>query len=82
MSTHKQALDRSTTIYAVESRAAFAPIAERVELRRATAPFVDAFVTWTAATVAKLSAKSSLAGAFNHTFIGARHCRGSLRTDG
>jgi hypothetical protein len=32
--TAKQALDRIAAIYAIEARAAFAPIAERVERRR------------------------------------------------
>jgi transposase len=38
-------------------------LAERVELRRQTAPLVDEFFTWAEATAAKLSAKTSLAGA-------------------
>jgi transposase len=44
--TAKQALDRIAAIYAVEVRAAFAPLAERVELRRDTAPLVDEFFRW------------------------------------
>ena len=61
-------LDRIGAIYAVEARATFAPITERVELRREATPLVDAFFKWAEATVAKLSAKSSLAGAFNYAF--------------
>jgi hypothetical protein len=36
--TAKQALDRIAAFYAVEERAAFAPLAERVELRRQSCP--------------------------------------------
>jgi len=61
-------LDRIGAIYAVEARATFAPITERVELRREATPLVDAFFKRAEATVAKLSAKSSLAGAFNYAF--------------
>jgi len=49
--TAKQALDRIAAINAVEARAAFAPAAERVALRRETAPLVDAFLGWAEATV-------------------------------
>jgi transposase len=79
--TAKQALDRIAAIYAVEARAAFAPISERVELRRETAPLVDAFFKWSAATAAKLSAKSSLAGAFNYA-INRREALSRFITDG
>ena len=64
--TAKEALDRIAAIYAIEARAAPAPISERVELRRETAPLVAAFFAWAATTVAKLSANSSLAGALNY----------------
>jgi hypothetical protein len=79
--TAKEALDRIATIYAVEARAAFAPITERVELRRETAPLVDAFFGWAEATVAKLSAKSSLAGAFSYA-INRRGALSRFITDG
>jgi len=79
--TAKQALDRIAAIYAVEARAAFAPIAERVELRREAAPLVDAFFGWAEATVAKLSAKSSLAGAFTYA-INRRDALSRFITDG
>ena len=58
------------------------PIAERVELRREAAPLVDAFFGWAEATVAKLSAKSSLAGRSSTRSIAATPCRGSSPTDG
>jgi hypothetical protein len=79
--TAKAALDRIGAIYAVEALAAFAPISERVELRREAAPLVEAFFTWAEATVAKLSAKSSLAGAFNYTF-NRREALSRFLTDG
>jgi transposase len=46
----KEALDRIAEVYAIEDKARFAPAAERVEHRRETAPLVDAFFTWAAAT--------------------------------
>jgi hypothetical protein len=79
--TAKEALDRIGAIYAVEARAAFAPIAERVEVRREAAPLVDAFFKWADATVAKLSAKSSLAGAFGYA-INRREALSRFITDG
>lgn len=65
----------------MEARAAFAPIAERVALRRETAPLVEAFFAWADATTAKLSAKSSLAGAFNYA-INRRQALSRFITDG
>lgn len=79
--TAKQALDRIAAIYAVEARAAFAPVAERVELRRETASLADDFFGWAEAMVAKLSAKSSLAGAFSYA-INRRHALSRFITDG
>ena len=79
--TAKQALDRVAAIYEVEARAAFVPIGERVELRRAAAPLIEAFFEWAAATTAKLSAKSSLAGAFNYA-INRRQALSRFITDG
>jgi transposase len=79
--TAKQALDRIAAIYAVEARAAFAPVAERVELRRETAPLIADFFGWAEATVAKLSAKSSLAGAFTYA-INRRVALSRFITDG
>src|SRR5580658_2127584 len=55
--TAKQAIDRIAAIYAIEARAALAPVSERVELRREAAPVVDDFFGWAQATTAKLSAK-------------------------
>jgi hypothetical protein len=40
----------------MDARAGFAPLAERVELRRQTAPLVDEFFTWAEATTVRLSA--------------------------
>jgi hypothetical protein len=79
--TAKEALDRIAAIYAVEARAAFAPVAERVELRREAAPSIGAFFGWAEATVAKLSAKSSLAGAFTYA-INRRVAPSRFITDG
>ncbi len=79
--TAKQALDRIGAIYTLEARAAFAPLAERVELRRQTAPLVDEFFTWAEATEAKLSAKSSLAGAFRYA-INRQKALSRFITDG
>jgi hypothetical protein len=79
--TARQALDRIGAIYEVEARAAFAPIAERVALRREAAPLVDAFFKWADSTTAKLSAKSSLAGAFNYA-INRREALSRFLTDG
>jgi len=79
--TAKQALDRIAAIYAVEARAGFAPLAERVELRQQTAPLVKEFFFWAEATVAKLSAKSSLAGAFRYA-INRREALSRFLTDG
>jgi transposase len=79
--TAKQALDRIAAIYAAEAPAIFAPITERVESRREAAPLVDAFFSWANSTVAKLSAKSSLAGAFNYA-INRREALSRFITDG
>jgi len=79
--TAKEALDRIGAIYAVEARASFTSVAERVELRREAAPLVDAFFKWAEATVAKLSAKSSLASAFSYA-INRREALSRFITDG
>jgi hypothetical protein len=63
----EEALDRIAAIYAIEDKARFAPIAERLEHRRETAPLLEAFFDWAKATVARLSAKSALAEAFRYT---------------
>jgi hypothetical protein len=57
------------------------PLAERVELRQQTAPLVDEFFTWAEATTAKLSAKSSLAGAFRYA-INRRDALSRFISDG
>jgi hypothetical protein len=79
--TAKQALDRIAAIYAIEARAAFAPIAERVERRRELASLLDAFFAWAHATVAKLSAKANLAEAFRYA-ISRREALSRFVTDG
>jgi transposase len=63
----KEALDRIAAVYAIEDKARFAPIAERVEHRRETAPLLDKFFDWAKATVGKLSGKLELAKAFRYT---------------
>jgi len=79
--TAKQALDRIAAIYAIEARAAFAPIGERIERRRELAPLLDAFFAWANATVAKLSAKANLAEAFRYA-INRREALSRFVTDG
>jgi hypothetical protein len=62
----KEALDRIAAVYVIEDKARFAPAAERVEHRKATASLLEAFFTWADQTVPKLSAKSALAEAFRY----------------
>ena len=64
--TAREALDRIAAIYAIEEKARFAPVAERVAHRADTAPLLDAFFTWVEETERKLSAKSGLAEAFRY----------------
>jgi transposase len=77
----KEALDRIAAIYVIETKAQFAPIAERVEYRKETGPLLDAFFAWAGATVVKLSAKSTLAEAFRYT-IKRRKALSRFVTDG
>jgi len=77
----KEALDRIAAIYVIEDKARFAPVAERVEHRKETAPLIEAFFTWTKATEARLSAKSALAEAFRYT-IKRREALTRFVTDG
>ena len=65
----------------MEASAGFASLAERVELRRQTAPLVDDFFTWAEATTAKLSVKSNLAGAFRYA-INRREALSRFIADG
>jgi transposase len=79
--TAKAALDRIGAIYAIEARAAFAPIHERIEQRRELAPLLDTFFAWAETRLTKLSAKAKLAEAFRY----ALNRRGALSrfvTDG
>jgi len=62
-------------------RAAFAPIAERVEPRHEAAPLINAFFKWAEARVAKFSAKSSLACALSYA-INRCEALSRLVTDG
>ena len=80
--TAKEALNRTGAIYAVEARTAVKPITERVKLQCEAAPLLDAFLKWAEATVTKLSAKSSLAGAFGYASSAARRCLGSSQMNG
>jgi transposase len=77
----KEALDRIAAVYVIEDKARFAPVAERVEHRKETAPLLDAFFTWAQATEAKLSARSPLAEAFRYT-IKRREALTRFVTDG
>ncbi len=63
----KEALDRIAAFYVIEEKARFAPAGERVQHRCETAPLVAAFFNWADASLAKISAKSALAGAFRYT---------------
>jgi len=67
--------------YVIEDKARFAPVAERVEHRKETAPLIETFFTWAKATEAKLSAKSALAEAFRYT-IKRREALTRFVTDG
>jgi transposase len=77
----KEALDRIAAIYVIEGKARFAPVAERVEHRKQTAPLLDAFFAWAEATEKKLSAKSPLAEALRYT-IKRREALTRFVTDG
>ena len=66
----KQAIDRIAAFYAIETKAQFAPTAERVQHRNETAPLLAAFFDWAEKTVNKLSAKSALADAFRYAGCG------------
>jgi hypothetical protein len=79
--TAKAALNRIAVIYAIEARAAFAPITERVERRRERAPPLDALFVWAEAMFAKISAKSKLAEAFRYA-INRREALSRFVTDG
>jgi len=77
----KEAIDRIATLYAIETKARFAPVAERVEHRAQTGPLLDGLFDWAARTVAKTSAKSALADAFRYT-IKRREALSRFVTDG
>src|SRR5919202_455551 len=68
-------------VYAIEDKARFAPAAERVEHRKATASRLEAFFVWADATVGKLSGKLKLAKAFRYT-ITRREALTRFVTDG
>jgi transposase len=61
------ALDRIAAFYAIEAKAQFAPVEERLAHRAATVPLLEAFFAWAETIVGKLSAKSALAEAFRYT---------------
>jgi transposase len=77
----KEALDRIAAVYAIEAKARFAPAAERVEHRKATAPLLAAFFAWANASVVKLSGKLELAKAFRYA-ITRREALTRFVTDG
>ena len=77
----KEAIDRIADIYVIETKARFAPVAERVEHRAETGPILDRFFDWADKTVVKLSAKSALADAFRYT-IKRRDALTRFVTDG
>ena len=63
----KEAIDRIATFYAIEAKARFAPLDERLVYRAETVPLLVSFMDWATKVVAKLSAKSALAEAFRYT---------------
>jgi transposase len=77
----KEALDRIAAVYAIEDKARFAPLTERLEHRRETAPLLDKFFDWSKATVVKLSGKLELAKAFRY-MIDRREALTCFVTDG
>jgi hypothetical protein len=77
----KETLDRIGAIYGIEDLARFAPPAERVAHRRATAPLLEAFFAWADKTVTKLSGKLELAQALRYT-IARREALSRFVTDG
>lgn len=77
----KEALDRIGAFYAIKEKARFAPTAERVVHRRATAPLLDGFFDWAGQMLGKLSGKLELAQAFRYT-IARREALTRFVTDG
>jgi transposase len=65
----KSALDQIAEFYAIEDKARFAPPTERLALRAATIPLLEAFFAWAEASERKLSARSELAQALRYTII-------------
>lgn len=63
----KVALDHIAAFYAIETKAQFAPHAERLAHRAETSPLLASFFEWADKVVTKLSAKSELAEAFRYT---------------
>src|SRR5262249_53989209 len=63
----REALDRIGVFYAIEAKAKFAPLAERLVHRGGIVPLIASFFDWSIKTAAKLSAKSALASAFRYT---------------
>lgn len=63
----KEAIDRIAAFYMIETKARFAPPAERLTHRAETAPLLAAFFDWASKVVTRLSAKSELAEAFRYT---------------
>jgi transposase len=63
----KEAIDRIATLYAIEAKVRFAPVAEQVEHRAQTGPLLDNLFDWADMTIAKTSAKSALADALRYT---------------
>jgi hypothetical protein len=63
----KDAIDRIAAFYAIEAKAQFSPLGDRLVHRAETAPLLAAFFDWASKIVTKLSAKSELAKAFRYT---------------
>lgn len=77
----KEAIDRIATLYAIETKARFAPVVRRVEHRMQTGLRLDSFFDWAGMTVARISAKSALADAFRYA-IKQREALSRFVTDG
>jgi transposase len=77
----KEAIDRIAAVYAIEAKARFAPVAERVRHRAETGHLLASFFEWAEKVVTKLSTKSDLAEAFRYA-TNRREALARFVTDG
>jgi len=64
----REAIDRIAAFYAIEDKARFTPLDERLRHRAGLTDLLDGFFTWAEATERKLSRKSALAEALRYAF--------------